>query len=102
MNISNFFAGAFVGLIAGILLAPDKGVNTRENLANTADKWREKINEIIGKSEAGLDDLRSYLEQDISGLNEDVRNRILTILDEAEEMAYSPEIKTNSISGDIA
>lgn len=88
--MSKFIAGALVGLIAGLLLAPDKGENTRENLANSAEKWRDKLNKLVGKTNAQLDDLRVYLDQDISGLSDDVRNRILTILDEAEEMAYNP------------
>ena len=85
--MSKFLAGALVGLVAGLLLAPDKGENTRENLANSAEKWRDKFNELLGRTSAQLDDLRAYLDKDISGLSDDVRNRILTILDEAEEMA---------------
>lgn len=90
MSTSKFLAGAIVGLVAGLLLAPDRGEHTRENIANTAAKLRERFNRLTGRVSTSLDDLRDFLEQDISGLPEDVRNRILTILDEAEEMAYSP------------
>lgn len=97
MSTSKFLAGAMVGLIAGLLLAPDKGKNTRENLATTAAKWRDRLNRLGGRVTTGLDDLRDFLEQDIEGLSEDVRSRILTILDEAEEMAYNPN-ETSTIS----
>jgi len=90
MSTSKFLAGAIVGLVAGLLLAPDRGENTREHIANTAAKLRERFNRLTGRVSTNMDDLRDFLEQDISGLPEDVRNRILTILDEAEEMAYSP------------
>ena len=100
--MSKFLAGALVGLVAGLLLAPDKGENTRENLANTAEKWREKFNELLGRTTAHLDDLRAYLDKDISGLSDDVRNRILTILDEAEEMAYNPRPARSTTSNGVA
>ena len=89
MSTSRFLAGTVVGLVAGLLLAPDKGENTRQNLAETADKWRDKLNRLVGKASVHLEDLRDFLEQDIEGLSEDVRNRIKTILDESEEMSYS-------------
>jgi gas vesicle protein len=92
-------AGAIVGLVAGLLLAPDKGENTRENLANTADKLREQLNRLAGRSSAGVDQLRGYLSKEISGLSPDVRSRILTILDEAEEMAYRPATATGTSIG---
>lgn len=87
--MSKFLAGALVGLVAGLLLAPDKGENTRENLASSAERWRDRFNQLVGRSSAQVDDLRAYLDQDFNGLSNDVKNRILTILDEAEEMSYS-------------
>jgi gas vesicle protein len=90
MSMSRLMVGAAVGFIAGLLLAPDKGENTRKSLATAAEDWGDRLNRMMGKASVELDDLRGYLEQDISGLGDDVRSRILTILDEAEEMAYSP------------
>ena len=100
--MTKFLAGALLGLVAGLLLAPDKGENTRDNLANTADKWREKINRLVNRGGIGLDDLRDYLQQDISGLSSDIRNRILTILDEAEEMAYNPNPTSSTVTNGVA
>jgi gas vesicle protein len=99
MNVSGFLSGALIGLVAGILLAPDKGTNTRENLTNTAEKWRDMLNRMIGKADLRVDDLRSYLDQNINGLTEDVKNRILTILEESEEMAYRPSTSASSMAG---
>ena len=58
--MSKFLAGALVGLVAGLLLAPDKGENTRENLANSAEKWRDKFNELLGRTSAQLDEEMAY------------------------------------------
>ena len=99
--MSKFLAGALVGLVAGILLAPDKGENTRENLSKTADDLRERFNKLIGRAHVKMDHLREYLEQDIDGLSESVRSRILTILDEAEEMAYKPNSTGNPVSNGV-
>lgn len=99
--MSRFMAGAIVGLVAGLLLAPDKGENTREQLASGASKLRQRLNRLAGRSE--LDDLRSYLGRDIEGLSDDIRSRILTILDEAEELAYNPgAASTNTMVGNGA
>lgn len=100
--MSKFLAGALVGLVAGLLLAPDKGENTRENLANSAERIRERVNSLLGRTSSHLDDLRVYLDRDISGLSDDVRNRILTILDEAEEMAYTPGDTRSTVSNGMA
>ncbi|RYD57094.1 MAG: hypothetical protein EOP56_09835 [Sphingobacteriales bacterium] len=88
---SKFLAGALLGLVAGLLLAPDKGENTRATLADTAGKWRDKFNHLTGASELGLDDLREYLDRNIGGLSNDVKHRILTILDEHTDNVYTPK-----------
>jgi gas vesicle protein len=102
MSTSKFLAGAIVGLVAGLLLAPDKGSNTREQLSSSAGRIRERFNRLTGRTKTDLNDLRDYLDRDIDGLPEDVRNRILTILDESEEMAYSPNLTSNTLSNGVA
>jgi len=89
MSTSRFVAGALCGLVVGLLIAPEKGTELREDIADTATKWRDKLNRMMGNAEASLDDLRDLLEKNVDGLTEDVRHRILTILDDASEMAYS-------------
>lgn len=93
MSTSRFFAGALVGLVAGLLLAPEKGEEMRNDVVDTAQKWKKKINRMVGKTGAELSDLRSMLSEEIEGLNEDVRNRILTIIDETSNSAEN--IKRN-------
>ena len=89
--MSKFMVGALCGLVVGLLIAPEKGEDLRNDLADTADKWKSRLNKLAGRAETNLDDLRALLERDVDGLSEDLKHRILTILDDATDMAYSPK-----------
>ena len=45
-------AGAAAGFVAGILLAPDKGSETREKIK---DSLKKTVDEVLEKIEKGLD-----------------------------------------------
>ncbi len=85
--MTKFFAGVIVGAVAGILLAPEKGSDMREHIAETAEKWKERWDRFMGNTGMELDDLKHVLKQEIGGLSDDVRNRILTILEESKATA---------------
>ncbi len=89
MSTSKFFAGALVGLVAGLLIAPEKGEEMREDIAVNAEKWKKKLDKMLGKTGAELQDLKSLLGDEIDGLSDDVRHRILNILDETNNTASS-------------
>lgn len=97
--MNRFLTGALLGVVVGLLLAPQKGEELREDLADAADKWKNKLNRLVGKADANLDDLKAFLDKNIDGLSDDLRHRISTILDEAEELAYNTK---NQLSGGIA
>lgn len=42
--ISAFVGGALVGAVAGLLFAPEKGVDTREKLTGTVEDFLKKHN----------------------------------------------------------
>ncbi len=86
--MSKFLTGVIVGLAAGMLLAPDTGEHTREQLSDTANKWKGKLDKLMGRAEAELDDLRDYLDRNINGLSEEAKRKILAVLDDVEEMTY--------------
>lgn len=66
MNIGNFLtcfiAGAVAGCVAGLLLAPDSGKNTRERLAEGASelagKTKDKILERLEALEAAVQEAK--------------------------------------------
>ena len=73
--MTKFLAGVIVGAVAGLLLAPEKGSEMREHIAETAEKWKEKWDRLMGNAGIELEDLKHVLEQEINGLSDDVRNR---------------------------
>jgi|SRR6185312_853049 len=99
MSTSRFLAGAIIGVAVGLLIAPEKGEDMREDIADTATKWKRKLNKMVGKTGAELDDLKNMLGEEIQGLGDDVRHRLLTIIDESSQSAKN--IKS-TISNGIA
>ncbi|MES2701581.1 MAG: YtxH domain-containing protein [Bacteroidota bacterium] len=96
MSTSRFVAGALIGFAAGLLLAPKRGAELRNDLAENADKLKRRLDRLAGKVGPELNDLRNILEDEVNGLSDDVRYRILSILDETEEGARA--IKHNIAS----
>ena len=96
MSTSRFMAGAIIGLVTGLLIAPKRGEELREDIADTAEKWTDKFNRMVGKTGAQLEDLKDLLGKEINGLSDDVRHRIMTILDEVEDMKYDPKAHVGS------
>lgn len=85
--MSKFTVGLLAGVAIGLLVAPEPGEETRQNLSDTANKWRDQFNKLLGRAGAGIDDIRTMLESEIDGLNDDAKGKIAAILDDADKVA---------------
>ncbi len=100
--MGRFITGVLLGVGVGLLLAPEKGEDTREAIADTAGQLRDKFNKLVGKAGAHLEDVKKMLASEVSGLSDDVRSRINTILEEAGESdAASDEGKNGSYKSEF-
>ena len=58
-------AGAAVGIAAGILLAPDKGSETRKKIAGQGRKLTGQLNDTIREGKDHFNKLKSELEAEL-------------------------------------
>lgn len=87
--MSKFLTGALLGLAVGLLVAPEKGEETREAIADTAEKWKDKFNRMVGRAGARVDDLKNILADKVEGLSDEAHEKIQKILDAAGDKAES-------------
>ena len=70
--ILGFLSGAAIGLVAGILTAPDKGENTRA-------KIKDKVKDVADDFSDNLGDKINKLEEQIEQLKKEAQDRIKDI-----------------------
>jgi gas vesicle protein len=78
---------ALFGAAVVMLFSTDKGKKIREELADAAGDWSDKLGELTEKAVCSADDLRKYVSKEVSGLSEDARERIAAIIDEGAKSA---------------
>ncbi|MCF6404800.1 YtxH domain-containing protein [Chitinophaga filiformis] len=89
MSTAKILCGALVGvaagLVIGILTAPDSGEETRRKIRRSAHHLQGRVRRILGKGADGLSELKYIVEHELTGIKDDVKQRILTLIDEAIE-----------------
>jgi gas vesicle protein len=81
-------SGVLAGLAVGLLVAPATGSETRKKISDSADQLRKKIRSIRGSASDELNELQNIFEHEVDGLKDDVRERILKLI-EASKMSYT-------------
>jgi len=78
-------AGVAAGLAIGLLTAPDSGDETRRKIRSSAHQLKGRVKRILGKGADGLTELKYIFEHEATGLKDDVKERIITLIDESIE-----------------
>ena len=94
MSAQKVLVGALSGLVAGVaigvLMAPAEGSETRQKIADTAESFKKKLKKLRGITSDELDELTDIFEKETDGLKDDVRRRVL-------ELIQAAKVKGNSI-----
>jgi len=78
-------AGVAAGLVLGVLNAPDSGTETKKKIKRSAHHLQGRISKILGKGADGLSELKYIFENEVTGLKDDVHERIMTLINESIE-----------------
>lgn len=79
-------AGLTAGIALGVLLAPDKGSETRRKIKDTAEDVKHKVQHLIGKEASDLDELERIFQDEVDGLQEDIRKRVLRLIEASKSL----------------
>ena len=96
MSLQRLFTATLSGIVIGILIAPAKGNETRKRLSDSVDNIKDKIRRIRGTTNDELEELHNVFEHEISGLREDVREKVLRLI-EVSKKGYN-HVKSEALS----
>ena len=60
--LAGFALGGVIGAVAGILLAPQSGEETREMISETSKDWTEKAKDSLGELQTKADEIVANLQ----------------------------------------
>lgn len=78
--IISALSGVVAGVAIGMLMAPAKGSDTRQKIADGASNLKNKMRKLRGATAQELDELTEVFENEVQGLKDDVRKRVLQLL----------------------
>lgn len=79
------FMALVSGVAIGVLLAPNCGTDTRRKVMDTAENIRKRILGFAARSGHTVEDVKQMLNDEIEGLNPNLRNRILQLIETSEQ-----------------
>jgi gas vesicle protein len=96
MSLQRLLTCTLSGIVIGILIAPAKGTETRKKLSDSVDNIKDKIRRIRGTTREELDELHEVFEHEVAGLREDIREKVLKLI-EVSKKSYN-NIKSEALS----
>jgi gas vesicle protein len=80
--IVGILGAAAAGLVIGLLIAPEKGADTRRNLKQTADDWVDELSNWVGKGKEYIDEVRNRASEEVDALSSEAEEGIDTMKDD--------------------
>jgi gas vesicle protein len=88
MSMQRMLLGTLTGVVIGMLIAPAKGSETRQRISESAEKLKSKLRRIRGATSEELDELKEVFEHEVAGLREEVRMKILKLIEATKNSYY--------------
>ena len=86
-SILLFVSGILTGLTVGFLYAPDSGINTRDRVTFRLEKYRLKLEDLIGDLVRSRDQLpESVAKSDGEKVINDAREKAKQLLDDVDNL----------------
>jgi gas vesicle protein len=96
MSLQRLFTATLSGIVIGILIAPAKGTETRRKLNDSVENLKDKFRRMRGTTNSELAELHEIFEHEITGLREDVREKVLKLI-EVSKKSYN-NIRSEALS----
>ena len=94
--VSGFFLGAVIGGVAGILLAPKPGSETRSELRDQSETWRARAEELASRMRDQLAPTLDEVRERVGPTVEEVRERVRPAVQEVREKIRPVANRLNS------
>ena len=66
---------AAAGVVVGLLIAPDKGSETRRKISEKTEDWRNQVNNLIQTGKDYVKDITGTVKSEAESLKGDAENR---------------------------
>lgn len=80
-------AGFAAGLAIGVLNAPESGEETRRKINQKAEDLKNRVRRFKHSGSHELEELNNIFQNEVQGLHEDVRRRVLDLIQAAKSGA---------------
>lgn len=97
---TNVLVAAITGFVAGILLAPKSGVETREEIKNKAREAKARMDEKAGEATGVLKEGAARAEVEARGLAESAKKSAHVIADEAGSLGGEARERFNRMTNE--